>query len=159
MLLPTVKVFTTGNSQAVRLPKAFRVNTREMWITKNEVTGEIVLRPKDDDQRRRNLATLFKMIEEDPFTEDFIPEPPITESRNPLAVDLLLAEMPTLPWTTAAADHYGQVKALLKRKGMPIGEMDTQIAAHALAEDLILVTHNSRHFKSIPGLKIEDWVA
>ena len=85
MLLPTVKVFTTGNSQAVRLPKAFRVNTREMWITKNEVTGEIGLRPKDDDQRRRNLATLFKMIEEDPFTEDFIPEPPITESRNPLA--------------------------------------------------------------------------
>ena len=85
MLLPTVKVFTTGNSQAVRLPKAFRVNTREMWITKNEVTGEIVLRPKDDDQRRRNLETLFKMIEADPFTEDFIPGRPITESRNPLA--------------------------------------------------------------------------
>lgn len=85
MRLPTVKVFTTGNSQAVRLPKAFRVNTREMWITKNEVTGEIVLRPKDDDQRRRNLETLFKMIEEDPFTGDFIPERPITESRNPLA--------------------------------------------------------------------------
>ena len=85
MLLPTAKVFTTGNSQAVRLPKAFRVNTREMWITKNEVTGEIVLRPKDDDQRRRNLETLFKMIEEDLFTENFIPERPITESRNPLA--------------------------------------------------------------------------
>ena len=85
MLLPTAKVFTTGNSQAVRLPKAFRVNTREMWITKNEVTGEIVLRPKDDDQRRRNLETLFKMIKEAPFTEDFMPELPITESRNPLA--------------------------------------------------------------------------
>ncbi len=85
MLLPTAKVFTTGNSQAVRLPKAFRVNTREMWITKNEVTGEIVLRPKDDDQRRRNLETLFKMIADDPFTEDFIPERPIVESRNPLA--------------------------------------------------------------------------
>ena len=85
MLLPTVKVFTTGNSQAVRLPKAFRVNTREMWITKNDVTGEIVLRPKDDDQRRRNLETLFKMIADDPFTEDFIPKRPITESRNPLA--------------------------------------------------------------------------
>ncbi len=84
MPLPIAKVFTTGNSQAVRLPKAFRVDTREMWITKNEVTGEIVLRPKDDDQRRRNLEALFKMIEQDPFTEDFIPERPITESRNPL---------------------------------------------------------------------------
>ena len=30
MLAPTVKVFITGNSQAVRLPKAFRVTTREM---------------------------------------------------------------------------------------------------------------------------------
>lgn len=73
-------------------------------------------------------------------------------------VDLLLNEMPTLPWTTAAADHYGQIKALLKRQGMPIGEMDTQIAAHALAEGLILVTHNSRHFASVRGLKLEDWV-
>ena len=74
-------------------------------------------------------------------------------------VDLLLTEIPTLPWTTAAADHYGEVKALLKRQGMPIGELDTQIAAHALAEGLILVTHNTRHFKNIPGLKLDDWVA
>ena len=85
MNLPTAKVFTTGNSQAVRLPKAFRVSTREMWITKNEVTGEIILRPKDDDQRQRNLDALFRMIEQEPFSEDFIPARPITESRNPLA--------------------------------------------------------------------------
>ena len=79
----TAKVFTTGNSQAVRLPKAFRVDASEMWISKNEVTGEITLKPKDDDLRQRNLAKLFKMIEEDPFTEDFIPERVIEESRNP----------------------------------------------------------------------------
>ena len=70
----TAKVFTTGNSQAVRLPKAFRVNVAEMWISKNEVTGEISLKPKDEDQRQRNLAELFRMIREEPFTEDFIPE-------------------------------------------------------------------------------------
>ena len=72
-MLTTAKVFTTGNSQAVRLPKAFRVNVAEMWITKNEVSGEITLKPKDDDQRQRNLAELFRMIREEPFTEDFIP--------------------------------------------------------------------------------------
>jgi len=82
-----------------------------------------------------------------------------TDDKRRARVDLLLAEMPTLPWTPAAADHYGQIKALLQRQGLPIGEMDTQIAAHALAEDLILVTHNTRHFKSVPGLKLEDWVA
>ena len=85
MNLPIAKIFVTGNSQAVRLPKAFRVSTREMWITKNDVTGEIILRPKDDDQRQRNLEALFRMIEQEPFSEDFIPARPITESRNPLA--------------------------------------------------------------------------
>ena len=72
-MLTTAKVFTTGNSQAVRLPKAFRVNVAEMWISKNEVTGEISLKPKDEDQRQRNLAELFRMIRENPTTEDFIP--------------------------------------------------------------------------------------
>lgn len=84
-MLTTAKVFTTGNSQAVRLPKAFRVNTSEMWISKNEVTGEIILKPKDDDQRQRNLELLLKMIEEEPFTEDFIPARSIEEPRNPFA--------------------------------------------------------------------------
>ncbi len=74
-------------------------------------------------------------------------------------IDLLLDELPTMPWTPAAADRYGEVKARLKRQGIPIGEMDTQIAAHALAEELTLVTHNTRHFKHIPGLKLEDWTA
>ena len=72
-MLTTAKVFTTGNSQAVRLPKAFRVNVAEMWITKNEATGEITLKPKDDDQRQRNLNELLRLIKENPFTEDFIP--------------------------------------------------------------------------------------
>jgi len=69
----TAKLFTSGNSQAVRLPKAFRMPGDSVWIQKDEATGEITLRPKDDDQRRRNLAELLRMIREEPFTEDFIP--------------------------------------------------------------------------------------
>ena len=82
-MLTTAKVFTNGNSQAIRLPKAFRVNVDEMWITRNDVTGEITLRPKDDDQRKKNLAELFRLITENPCSEDFIPERVIEESRNP----------------------------------------------------------------------------
>lgn len=82
-MLATAKIFTTGNSQAVRLPKAFRVDAQEMWISKNEVTGEITLKPKDDDQRQRNLKELFRLIKENPFTEDFVPERSVQESRNP----------------------------------------------------------------------------
>lgn len=67
------KVFTTGNSQAVRLPKAFRVQAKEMWISKNEVTGEITLRPKDEKLREREIAELMRLIRELPMTEEWIP--------------------------------------------------------------------------------------
>lgn len=74
------------------------------------------------------------------------------------AIDLLLDQLPTLPWTAAAADAYGPLKAHLQTTGQPIGELDTQIGAQALAEGLILVTHNTRHFDRIAGLKLEDWM-
>ena len=71
-MLTIAKVFTNGHSQAIRLPKAFRVDVNEMWISKNEVTGEITLKPKDSEtQRRRKLDALFKMIADNPFPEDF----------------------------------------------------------------------------------------
>jgi tRNA(fMet)-specific endonuclease VapC len=81
------------------------------------------------------------------------------EDKRRLRIDLLLVELPALPWTAAAADTFGGIRAGLKRRGTPIGEFDTQIAAHALAEELILVTHNTRHFSEVPGLRIEDWRA
>ena len=73
-------------------------------------------------------------------------------------IDLLLKELPALPWGDEAADEFGRLKAYLRRNGTPVGDFDTQIAAHALAEDLILVTHNTRHFENVPGLKLEDWM-
>jgi tRNA(fMet)-specific endonuclease VapC len=73
-------------------------------------------------------------------------------------MDLLLNELPVLPWTLEAADRYGDIAAHLQQSGRPIGQMDTQIAAHALALGLPLVTHNTRHFQRVPGLKLEDWM-
>ena len=75
------------------------------------------------------------------------------------SIDLLLNEYPVLPWTLEAADRYGEIAAHLQQTGQPIGEMDTQIAAHALVLGLPLVTHNTQHFKRVPGLKLEDWMA
>ena len=79
----TAKVFVTGSSQAIRLPKAFRVSVGEVWISKNEVTGEITLKPKDDDQRQRNITELFRLIKENPTSNDFIPERLNDGVRNP----------------------------------------------------------------------------
>lgn len=69
----TAKLFNSGNSQAVRLPKAFRMPGQAVWISRNEVTGEVILKPKDDDKRKRDLEELFNLVRENPMTEDFIP--------------------------------------------------------------------------------------
>jgi tRNA(fMet)-specific endonuclease VapC len=62
------------------------------------------------------------------------------------------------PLTDAAGQHYGRVRSVLERKGQPIGNNDLWIAAHALAEDWVLVTNNEREFRRIEGLAIENWV-
>ena len=74
-------------------------------------------------------------------------------------IEAFLDKLPNLAWSIETADQYGLLKATLQRQGRPIGELDTQIAAHALAENLILVTHNTKHFERIEGLKMEDWTA
>jgi len=55
----TAKVFKTGRSQAVRLPKAFRFDTDEVTIERQG--NAVILRPKEDDNRawvKRLQATL-----------------------------------------------------------------------------------------------------
>jgi predicted nucleic acid-binding protein len=73
-------------------------------------------------------------------------------------IDLCLQQVPALPWTDKAADAYGLLARALRQQGRPIGAMDTLIAAHALAQGLVLVTHNLRHFQGIAALQVQDWV-
>lgn len=63
----------------------------------------------------------------------------------------------SLPFDDAAAFVYAGVRADLERVGLPIGPLDLQIAAIAIAYRMILVTHNTREFSRIAGLQIEDW--
>ena len=58
----------------------------------------------------------------------------------------------------AAARRYGELRAHLERLGTPIGPLDLQIAAHALALGVTLVTNNLREFDRVPGLHAENWV-
>ena len=69
-MIATAKVFITGNSQAIRLPKAFRVDAREMWISKDEGTGEITLKPKPEPDA---LAAFLTELQSMPTTEEFVP--------------------------------------------------------------------------------------
>ncbi len=63
----------------------------------------------------------------------------------------------SLPFDDRCAEHYGVIRDELERTGTPIGPNDLMIAAIAVSNDLVLVTHNVREFSRIVGLQIEDW--
>jgi tRNA(fMet)-specific endonuclease VapC len=63
----------------------------------------------------------------------------------------------SLSFDGQAALICGEVRAQLKKLGTPIGSYDLQIAAIALANNLTLITHNTREFERVEGLRIEDW--
>ena len=69
----------------------------------------------------------------------------------------LLETIEVLPLPIEAATHYGRVRAELESAGRRIGANDTWIAAHALAEDLTLVTNNVRELSRVPDLRVENW--
>jgi tRNA(fMet)-specific endonuclease VapC len=71
--------------------------------------------------------------------------------------DRFLRPFATLPFDDLVANTYGRIRAHLERAGTPIGPLDMQVAAIALANGLILVTHNTREFSRIPDLALEDW--
>ena len=56
-----------------------------------------------------------------------------------------------------SAEATAQIRVELERMGKPIGSYDVQIAGMAMANDLILVTHNTDEFGRVNGLKLEDW--
>jgi tRNA(fMet)-specific endonuclease VapC len=62
------------------------------------------------------------------------------------------------PFQEAEAKRAAQVERELAKLGKPAGQIDTMIAGHALSLGLTLVTNNQRHFNSVPGLKLENWL-
>lgn len=81
------------------------------------------------------------------------------KERNSQALDEFLLPLEIADFDEGAADVYGETRFALERAGTPIGPLDTQIGAHALSLGAVLVTHNTREFRRIRGLSIEDWLA
>ena len=76
---------------------------------------------------------------------------------NLLRIQELERLIPVLGLDASTGRHYGHVRAELEKKGTPIGSYDLLIAAHALSLGLILVTNNSREFRRVPQLIVENW--
>jgi tRNA(fMet)-specific endonuclease VapC len=72
------------------------------------------------------------------------------------AVDEFLVRLEILPWDSQAAVQYAALRSSLEESGVPVANFDLMIAAHALAADATLVTHD-RVFRRVKGLRVEDW--
>jgi tRNA(fMet)-specific endonuclease VapC len=78
-------------------------------------------------------------------------------TQNVALIDALQFEV--IEFDQEDARQAGAARAFLASKGTPIGPFDALIAGQAIARDLILVTHNTREFRRVPRLRIEDWQA
>ncbi len=77
--------------------------------------------------------------------------------RNREALEQFVSPLEIAVFDRLATSVYGKIRALLEKRGRPIGSMDLLIAAHALSLNVRLVTNNMREFKRVPGLRVENW--
>jgi len=79
------------------------------------------------------------------------------QERALAVINQLQSLIQVAPLTEAVGEHYGRIRASLQKTGLPIGNNDLWIAAHARAEEWVLVTNNEREFRRVDGLQIENW--
>ena len=77
---------------------------------------------------------------------------------NRAAVDALVRHVEVLDWSRAAAEHYAEIRADLKKRGQLIGANDLLIAAQARSLNAAVVTNNTKDFRRVKGLKVENWM-
>jgi len=68
-----------------------------------------------------------------------------------------LAGFDVQAWSKQATEHDAHIRAKLERVGNSIGAMELLIAAHALANDSVLVINNPQEFARVRGLAVEEW--
>ncbi len=77
--------------------------------------------------------------------------------RNSQRVEQFFQQFTSLPFEQRAGNLAGRIRTELESQGLPIGSNDLLIAAIAIANNLVLVTHNVREFSRITDLSYEDW--
>ncbi len=73
-------------------------------------------------------------------------------------IELILSALEILPLEQPADHQYAVLRHHLTVQGTPIGPNDLLIAAHALANELTVVTANVGEFSRVPGLKVVNWL-
>lgn len=108
-------------------------------------------RAVEDGELRLSLIVLFELrygAEKALLSRERRPADRVAKLQRIVPVDLLPED---------AALHYGRLRSHLEQSGRSIGAMDMLLAAHALARNAVVVTGNTREFKRVSGLMVENW--
>ena len=70
----------------------------------------------------------------------------------------LCALVEVLAFGNEEAKNSATIRAVLEKKGAPIGPYDVMIAGTVLSKQGVLVTNNTKEFSRVPKLKIVDWL-
>lgn len=73
-------------------------------------------------------------------------------------IDDLLQEVQVLDFDSACAEKFGIIRGTMHQQGFSFQNLDLMIGSVALVHDLTLVTNNTKDFRNIPGLRLEDWL-
>ena len=77
--------------------------------------------------------------------------------KNLATVQRIKSIFPLFDITPEIMVTYAKTKAYMQKTGKTTDDMDLLIASTAIANNLILVTHNTKHFQYIPKLQFVDW--
>lgn len=127
-LLDTNICISILNGSDKHLAKRFRDETDDMVLC-SVVKGELVFGARASGRVAENLRSLTK----------------------------LFGLFPSLPFDDEAATRYGELRAVLRREGTPIGPNDMLIAAIALVHRATVVTRNVKEFERVPDLSVVRW--
>lgn len=129
-LLDTNICIYIAKGQPLAVRHRFEAHTLQELAMSTITVGELRFGAEKSQARERALATIDQLV----------------QMIQPCALPM------------AAAQHYGHIRATLQQQGLPIGNNDLWLAAHALAEGWTLVTNNTREFSRVLGLRFENWV-
>jgi tRNA(fMet)-specific endonuclease VapC len=79
-------------------------------------------------------------------------------ARSLSVVEDFASRLEVLAYGPKAAQHYGNIRSALEKRGQTIGVNDLHIAAHARSEGLTLVTNNLREFERVEALQLANWI-
>lgn len=121
----------------------------------------------------RSDAAVLKRLRDSNRRDVLVPQPVMAEIAYGIArlpssrrrhlleerLGMIAATLERAAWTDAVSTAFGQIKALLERKGRRIEDFDAAIAAHAIAHSATLVSANVRHMTGVPDLLLENWLS